>query len=141
MNIRTTNNFITGSGSLIFGDRFVSIRLIKEALLKKYRLAILEESATHFKCKVIRYARLYGAPIIFPNPTLTLDIKRESQTNILHYDFHWPEYYLVAFLAVLTGITLKDVVLFLFVLVFFGGLVFLDSKWVSSRIRQIISNI
>ena len=141
MNIKTTNNFITGSGSLIYDDNFVSIRLLKEALLKKYRLAILEESATHIKCKIIRYARLYGAPILFPNPTLTLIIKRETEKTIVHYDFQWQEYYLVAFVAVLAGITSRNITLFILVLVFFGSLVFLDTKWVSSRIRKIILNI
>ena len=141
MNIKITKNFITGSGSLIYDDKFVSIRLLKEALLKKYRLAILEESAAHIKCKIIRYARLYGVPIIFPNPTLTLIIKRETEKNILHYEFQWPEYYLVAFVAVLAGITSRDIIFFLLVLVFFGSLVFLDTKWVSSRIRTIISKI
>jgi hypothetical protein len=101
----------------------------------------LEESAAHFKCKIIRYARLYGAPIIFPNPTLTLEIKRESEKNILHYDFQWPEYYLVAFIAALAGIISRNVLLSLVVFAFFGSLVFLDTKWVSSRIRKIISNI
>lgn len=140
MNIRTTN-FITGSGSLVVEDKFISMRLVKEALTKKYRLRILEESADHIKCKIIRYARLYGAPILFPTPTLTLDIKRESEKTMLNYDFRWPEYYLVALGAVLAGIMSRDKTLFLVAFAFFGSLVFLDTKWVSSRIRKIISNI
>lgn len=139
--MKTTNNFFTGRGSLIYADNFVSIRLLKEALVKKYRLTILEESASHIKCKIIRYARLYGAPILFPNPTLTLIIKKESGKNILYYDFQWPEYYLVAVLSVLAGITSRNIILFLLVFIFFGGFVFLDTKWVSSRIRKIISTL
>ncbi len=138
MNIKSLTNFITGSGSIAFDDQFVSIRLIEEAIRKKYRLAILEESPTHMKCKLIRYARLYAAPFIFLNATAQFDIKKDKNDNTLIIKFSWPEYYLVAAVALAVGIS-KGVTLFLVALGFFGGLVFLDTTWVSSRIRKLVS--
>jgi hypothetical protein len=140
MNITAITNFISGSGPIALDDKFVSIRLVKEAVQKKFRLAVLEESSTHMKCKIIRYARLYGAPIFFLNATAEFDIKRESDSNTLIINYYWPDYYLVAVAASAAGIISKNISFFLLALVFFGGLVFLDTKWVTSRIRKLISN-
>lgn len=138
MNTKRIINFITGSASISFDDNFVSVRLIKEAIQKKYRLTVLEETPTHMKCKIIRYARLYAAPFFFLNATAQFDIKKDSHDNTLIINFFWPDYFLVAAVALAVGIS-KGISLFLLALVFFGGLVFLDTKWVSSRIRKLIS--
>lgn len=140
MNTKRIINFITGSAPISLDDKFVSIRLIKEAIQKKYRLTVLEESPTHMKCKIIRYARLYAAPFFFLNATAQFDIKRETDSDTLLINYSWPDYYLVAGIALAAGIISKDIILFLLLLVFFGGLVFLDTKWVSSRIRKLISS-
>lgn len=140
MDIKAITNFITGNSPIPLSDKFVSIRLVKEAIEKKYRLAVLEESSTYMKCKIIRYARIYGAPIIFPSATAKFDIKRESDRNTLTINYNWPDYYLVAVAASAAGIISRNIILFLLALVSFGGLVFLDTRWVSSRIRQLISD-
>lgn len=143
--------FFTGSGKIVFEDKFISIGLIRDALEKKFRLVILEESAIHMRCKIIRYARLYAAPALFiPNSVINVVIKREEEITTLYYDFEWPEYYWVVAFAMLGGIlsatlprigsfieaTIYSIVFSGLILFFFGLLVFLDTKYVSSRIRR-----
>jgi hypothetical protein len=141
MNIKTITNLITSSGSLLLDHEFISVRLIKEAVQKKYRLIVLEESPTHMKCKIIRYARFYGAPMVFPNPSVQFVIKKQPEGNTLLIDYHWPDYYLLLVLTIAAGIISQDLFYTTFILLLFGIAVFLDTKWVSTRIKKIILNI
>lgn len=133
--------YINGNGTILMDDKFISIRLIKEALERNYRLRIIDESSTHLKAKIIRYARLYGAPILFPNATIDIHIEKEDDKNTLQYWFAWPDYYLVIIGAVIAGIDSRSVVFPLLVLLFGGLLVFLDTKWVSSKINKILKHL
>ena len=147
--------FFTGSGSLAFDERFVSVRIVKDALDRTFKLRILKESTTRIKCKIIRSFRLYGGPVWWPNATMDLVIKKEGRMTRVYYDFKWPEYYMVLISSTLVGIfavtlsidkplmesVLDSGILFFLALSFFGLLVFLDTKYVASRIRRILFNL
>jgi len=142
--------FLKRSGTITLRDRFVSVRHIEETLRKKYRLRVIEETPRGLRCKIIRYGRLWGAPWIGPHPTLGITLERDSDDTTVRYEFRWPEYYVFLAGAALFGIgasSLKaDVSLFQRAVegllafglgfAFFGLLVFLDSSYLSWRVRN-----
>ena len=148
----TLAKFLGGSGHITH-SKVIFLRQTKEALEKHYKVIVVDESPHHLVCKLVRYVRLYGAPIIFfPQATLHLSLDRENDISTLHYSFKWPEYYLVLLSATLFGLFsarlasdssvierfYHSATSFLLVFVFFGFLVFLDTTYVSYRIRRIL---
>ena len=136
----SVTDFIKGSGEVTIKDKFVSVRLVEDALGKAFRLKVIEESPNFIKCKLVRFARIYGAPIIWPSATLAITI--ENQTDIIRYKFYWPDYFLLLMMVAAViisrgGYMLKEDFLFLLLAVpFLAGLIFLDTKYVSSRVRK-----
>jgi hypothetical protein len=139
--------FIDGSGELHFEHCFLSPRIVKEALEKRFRLVAIEESSSHVRYKIIRFFRLYGGPAIFPQARIDITIRKDNSRSSLYWHFIWPEYYVFLF----SFIVLSTVVVFdngmqtipflLFALVFFVSLVFLDTKWVSRRVRKVFEEL
>jgi hypothetical protein len=133
-------DFITGNGEIALKGKFVSVRLLENALGKAFRLKVTEESPHFIKCKLVRFARIYGAPIIWPSARLAITI--DNQTDVIRYKFYWPDYFLLTTLvaAVLIfngGYLPKDDFLFLLLGVpLWAGIIFLDTKYVSSRVRK-----
>lgn len=133
------NNFFTGNGELTVKDKFVSVRLIQEALEGVFRIDVIEESPSSIKYKIVRFARIYGAPVIWPNASLAIMI--DNKTDTIKYRFHWPDYYMLFLLPVVVllspGSLLKENFLLPFLAVlFWAGLIFLDTKYVSSKVRK-----
>lgn len=93
-------------GKIELGDKFVSIRLIKEVLEKHNRISTLEETSSWLKCRVFRIARIFGAPWMGPYPILYFRIERKHNETILHYDFFWPEYHAAAIISAAFGFAL-----------------------------------
>jgi hypothetical protein len=123
---------------------------------KHHRTIVIDESPRHLRCKTIRSLRLYGAPtIFFPKATLIIDVDHEENASALHYAFKRPEYYVVTISATLLGVLSSSLrpeapamnriavgfVSFLFLFLFFGLCVFLDTKLVSRRIRKILTSL
>ncbi len=134
--------FLNGSGEIHFQGVFLSPRLVKEALEKKFILRTVEESTHHARYKVIRLFRLYGGPAIFPQAKIDITIQKDNSHSSLYWHFIWPEYYvfLISFLTLYVAVLLGgEEIPFLF-FIFFGFswalLVFLDTKWVSRRVRK-----
>lgn len=143
-------DFLHGSGTLVVEDKFLSLRLIKEALERKFRIVILEETSKHLKCKIVRFARVFGFPVPFPNPTLEVTFRNEDYGSTIQYDFTCYDYCLLAIAAPLLAAlpqimgwkqgfidNVKEaLLLFLMAIFFFGFLIFLDTKYFVSRIRK-----
>ena len=143
-------DFFHGSGQIVLHDKFLSLRLVKETLEKKFRIRVLEESSSHLKCKIVRFTRLYGVPVFFPNPTLELTFKNENQESTIHYNFTCYDYYLLAIMATMFGSSfmvissepsvigaIKEFLFgFMIVLFFYGSLIFLDTKYLLFRIHK-----
>ncbi|RII30426.1 MAG: hypothetical protein CXR30_05425 [Geobacter sp.] len=133
-------DFISGNGEVILKDKFVSVRLVGAALEKKFRLKIIEESPKFIKFKIVRFARIYGAPVFWPSASLSIAINNENDS--INYKFYWPDYYMLLLLVGLVlfvpGIkTLKEDFLFpLITVIFWAGIIFLDTKYVSSKVRK-----
>jgi hypothetical protein len=137
--------FVDGSGELQFADTFLSPRVIREALAKRFRLVVLEETPHQLRCKLVRYGRLYGAPVLWPHPTLHALIRRAGPQSTLSWHFHWPDYYMLFLLPVpvllmATSTRVLDVALILTGILWFAAfflvLTFLDTKWVAWRVRR-----
>jgi hypothetical protein len=142
--------FLKRNGTITLRDRFVSVGLIEETLRKKYRIPVLEETPRGLRCKIIRYARLFGAPWIGPHPTLAVTLERDSDDTTVRYEFRWPEYYVFLAGAALFGIgasslkadisffqrAAEGLLAFGLGLAFFGLLVFLDGTYLSWRVRR-----
>ncbi len=139
-------DFFHGNGTIVLRDKFLSLRIIKELLEKQFRIRVLEESSSHLRCKIVRFARLYAFPMPFPNPTLELTFKNEPQQSIIEYRFTCYDYYLLLIIPILFGIssqswkaTKETLIAFLLLFLFFGGLILLDTKYIVFRIRKTIS--
>lgn len=130
-------------GEVYLRDKFVSPRLIKDALEKKFNVKVIDERHDYVKLKIIRLARIYGAPFIWPQATIEIWIENENDKLI--YEFFWPEYIALIIPFILFIVVeehLKDFILFFIVaIIFFGGLMFLDTKWVSRRVLTAFKNI
>lgn len=146
----TVRNFFHGCGEIDLKGGFTSPRLVTETLKRSFRIQVLEESPSQVKCKIYRFVRLYGFPILFPNPTLEIDWRRGAEGFIIEYCLTCYDYYLVGALAFIFGIlcsTLEHTLLgalrmgllgVVFPLVLYGGLVLLDTKYLLHRIRKVL---
>ena len=97
---------ISESGTIKFGDKFMSVSLIKQSLKKYNRISVLEESSDFIKCKVFRIARIFGGPWLGPYPIVSFRIERNQNETLLHYNHYWPEYYLTTISSVVIGVTI-----------------------------------
>ena len=133
-------DFITGNGEVILKDKFISVRLIVAALEKEFRLKVIEESPKFIKFKIVRFARIYGAPVIWPSASLSIVFDNENDT--INYRFNWPEYYmlfpLLGVVLFVPGIKVikEDFPFLLLAIIFWAGIIFLDTKYVSSKVRK-----
>jgi hypothetical protein len=134
--------FINGNGELHFQGVFLSPRVVKEALEKKFRLITIEESSHHVRYKIIRFFRLYGGPAIFPQARIDITIRKNNSHSSLYWHFIWPEYYvfLVSFIILFAVVVLdggiERIPFLIFAFIFTGFIVFADTKWVSRRVRK-----
>ena len=94
------------SGIINLGDKFISVRLIKDVLEKYNRISVLEEKSDFIKCKVFRIGRLFGGPWLGPYPIVSFRIERNQNETLLHYNHYWPEYYLTIISSVVLGVTI-----------------------------------
>ncbi|MBA3035729.1 MAG: hypothetical protein FP814_04465, partial [Desulfobacterium sp.] len=83
------SRFYIKQGEVNLNEKFISLRLVKEALKKNLRIVVLDESSKHLSCKMIRWARLYGAPSIFPHPKLDLTFIEENSETIIKYRYQY----------------------------------------------------
>jgi len=133
-------DFITGNGEISLKDKFVSVRLVENALGKAFRLKVTEESPNFIKCKLVRFARIYGAPVIWPSATLSISI--DNQNDMIKYKFYWPDYFMLITMVVAVLIFYnahlfkEDFLTFLFAIPLWAGIIFLDTKYVSSKVRK-----
>jgi len=123
--------------------RFLSPRTVKDALGKYFNVSVIDERSNYVKLRIIRLARLYGFPFIWPQATVEVWINNENDKLI--YEFFWPEY-LALIIPFILFIVLpqrpRDFILFyVFALIFFGLLMFLDTRWVSKRVRRAFESI
>jgi len=138
--MRSFRNFFTGKGEVCLPDRFLSPRLVKAALDKKFNVIIVEETSDYIKFKIIRFIRLYGAPFIWPQASIRVWIDNENDKLI--FKFFWPEY--LALIIPFSFFFIVDQKIREFIPVFvlaFGSLMFLDTKWVSRRVRKALEGI
>jgi hypothetical protein len=143
-----------GGGTLLVEDKFLSLRIVREALERKFKIVVIEETSKYIKCKIVRFARLYGFPVPFPNPTLEVTFRNENSGSSIKYLFTFYDYYLLALLPLPVALLqiawprqaflddFTNVVLFLLIsIIFFGFLMFLDTKYFVSRIRRALLNV
>jgi hypothetical protein len=73
---------------------------------------------------------------------ILIAITIDNKSDVIRYKFFWPDYFLLttlvaAFLIFNGGYLLKDDFLFLLLAIpFWAGIIFLDTKYVSSRVRK-----
>ena len=149
----SVRNFLHGYGEIELKGGFTSPRLVIETMKRMFRIRVLEESPGHIKCKIYRFARLYGFPIIFPNPTLEIDWGQSAEGYIIQYYLTCYDYYEVAALAFIFGIGCGTMEHALWaslragvfgagmVLFLYGGLVFTDTKYLVRRIRKALLDL
>jgi hypothetical protein len=128
-------------GELSLKDKFLSPRLIKEIIEKKFTIRVIDETANYIKFTIIRFGRLYGFPYVWPQASVELWINNE--TDKLVYKFFWPEYFTLIIPFILfpfAPIPIKFILLLPFAILFFGFLMFLDTKWVSKRFLKALKS-
>ena len=135
--------FSNGSGTVIFKDTFLSVRLIREALEKRYRLTVLEESERHLKCDIMTVPWF---PSMHRNATLDLFIEREKESTTITWRFNWGwQYRILLILGVVFFIEMlahrESKGLFLGIMLFGFMYVFLDTRWIIYRVRRIFKSL
>lgn len=75
---------------IYLGNEFLSSHVIRDALGKKFNISVVDERPNYIKFRIIRFARLYGFPFIWPQATIEVWI--ENENDKLGYGFFWPEY-------------------------------------------------
>lgn|SRR5574341_196320 len=148
-------DLLLGNGVVTLKNNYSSMSVIRGTLEKKYFIRVIEESTYHMKCKMMRSARLFGGPVLFPNPTLTIDLRYTDQGATITYSFEWPDYY-VAFAASISialsfalwrgngnisAIVHEGLKEFIFILCFSVLCVFIDNRWFTSKVRSILATI
>ena len=147
--------FYIEKGEISLNDKFISLRLVKEALEKNFNISVLDESSKYLSCKMIRWARLYGAPSIIPHPRLELRFIDENNMTIIRYRYRYEDFIftligaslffllgplVIETSSVLTGLKL-GALLFLGFSVFGWFAVFLDTKYYVHLIRKALKTI
>lgn len=124
-------------------DKFLSTRIIKDALKEKFNIAILDERSNYLKIRLIRLARLYGAPFIWPQASIEIWIRNEDDKLI--YEFFWPEYLAIGIPFILLIIMVErfreNIFAIAIALTFFGLFVYLDTRWAARRVRKAFESI
>jgi hypothetical protein len=136
-------NFLTGNGEVYLPNKFLSARFVKEALDKKFNVLIVEETSDYIKLKIIRWIRLYGAPFIWPQASIRIWIDNEDDKLI--FKFSCPEYLALiipySFFFIFEQRIREVFPVLGCALIFFSILMFLDTKWVSRRVRKAFEGI
>jgi hypothetical protein len=135
-------------------DSFVSSRIIREKMEKHFKFVEAEESESDQKYKIVRFARLFGGPFVYPSATVNFSIDRKE--NSVSCQFFWPEWYLLLFSVFGFGVSvyhsldegasiraaLTDGAEFaIFSCLFISITVFLDTKYVARKIRKLLLTI
>ncbi len=122
--------------------------LVKDTLKRNFRIHILEESPRNIKCKINRGIRITASPVRFPNSTLDIAMGSQTENSVITYRLTCYDYYVVVVGTLLLGISCTTqehslgealkigLLVFAPTLFLFGGLVFLDTKYLMYRIRK-----
>jgi hypothetical protein len=135
---------IYGGGELDFEGSFLSARIVKEALEKKYQIIPIEELTHYLRFRIIRF-RLF-VTFLCPHAQIEITITRNNRGFTLSWLFYWPEYYIPLILYVFfliffvlardsQGIS-GSLVSPAFPAMLWGFLIFLDCKRVSRGVRK-----
>ena len=142
------------SGKINIRDKFVSLRLIKDALEKENKIKIIEETSSFIRCQVHRTRYNFGGTQ-FLCPTICLKIEKQSHETSILYDFFWPDYYIAAFTVLIfvigsiISIISAEVqfhagslaIFFIIVFCVAGLTTFWEARHCSKRIRKALKEI
>jgi len=129
---------LTERGEVILRDKFISPRIVKDTLSKYFKFSVIDERSNYIKLRIIRLARLYGFPFLWPQASIEIWIKNENDKLI--YKFFWPEYFTLIIPSIILPLINERVrelmSFFICAMIFYGLLMFFDTKWVSRRFRS-----
>ncbi len=146
--------FLSGNCKIDMQNSFVSPRIIREKIENNFKLVVAEETTSKQKYKIVRFARLYGGPFVYPSATVSFSINKSE--NSVTCQFFWPEWYLLLFSVFGFGVSvyhslnegvnlrgaITDGVEFaIFSCLFISLAVFLDTKYVARKIRKLLLNV
>jgi len=149
-------SFLNKGGKIEYSNSFISVRLIRSALEKNFRIVPIDESPNIMRYKIVRFLRLYGGPVIWPSASIVLNLSKNKDKDVLSYTFTWPEWLIVVLAAIVFGVIVaydfnpvgpistrisEGLFVALMTLMFYGGMVFLDTKYVASKIQKSLINI
>ncbi len=144
----SVRNFLHGYDEIDTKGKFISTKLIIDILKREFRIHILEESPMHIKCKINRGISGTASPVRFPNSTLDIAWGKPARDGVITYRLTCYDYYVVAAGAIIFAILCTNyghslagsikigLLVFVAVMLLFGGLVFLDTKYLMYRIRK-----
>ena len=73
---------------------------------KSFNTRVIYETSSSFSNRIIRYARLFGAPVLFPNPTFNVELLREKENTKIKCELIVFDYFLIYIGVILLGFVL-----------------------------------
>jgi hypothetical protein len=76
-------------------ESYISVINLKNRIKREFKTKILSETSTSFSFKIIRFARLFGAPVFFPNPIFNGEVLREGKNTKIHCELLVFDYFFI----------------------------------------------
>lgn len=125
-------------GEISTERKFVSLRHIRAALEDAFNFQIEKETSNSLKGRIVRFARIYGGPVVWPSATIEIQIDNEDSK--LFYTLYWPDYYMILCTVVLLFMVSSPSGPPLFfcvaALAFHSLMIYLDTLYVKSRVKR-----
>ena len=97
---------ITENTIIDLQENYISIINLRNKIKKSFNTRIIYETSSSFSYKIIRFARLFGAPVFFPNPIFNVEILREKEKTKIKCELIVFDYFLVYISVILLSIVL-----------------------------------
>lgn len=99
-------DLITERGIIDLQGSYISIFNLKNKIEKSFNTKPISETSNSFSCKMIRFARLFGAPMFFSRPILNVELIREGGNTKIQCELIVFDYFMVYISIIILGFVL-----------------------------------
>jgi hypothetical protein len=88
-------DLISEKATIDLQESFISVINLRNRIKNKFKTKTLSETSTSFSFKIIRFARLFGAPVFFPNPIFNVEVLKEGENTKVHCELLVFDYFFI----------------------------------------------